>query len=201
MNGEHVSARPYTWLWALVLVTLLLSLSCVRPHGPEDVRHELSQTAGVKLDREFGITVTRSGVWLARKFVKYADDEEISLKGVRRIEVGVYQVEGLRRGREERARLSLDDLPGWTPIVRVHEDGEDVFVLTQEKDGRIHRLLVVVAEDDEWVLVRLKGKLEHIIEDAMRMAFDQADRPELYEVAREQRETDAALAVNLGEGP
>jgi hypothetical protein len=44
-------------------------------------------------------------------------------------------------------------------------------------------MLVVVMEQDEWVLVRIKGKLERVVEDAMRMAFDKAEHPELYEPA------------------
>ena len=49
-------------------------------------------------------------------------------------------------------------------------------------------MLIVVAEEDEWVVVRMRGDLDRILEDAMRFAFDQAERPDLYEKTREERD-------------
>jgi hypothetical protein len=100
---------------------------------------------------------------------------------VRRVEIGVYEVEGLRRGVDSRRPLALPDLPGLTPVVRVHEDGEDVFVLIDEDvKGEIHQLVVVVAEQDEWVLLRVRGQLRHTVEQALRMALEKSDHPERY---------------------
>ena len=175
----------------LLSVPLLFSLSCVL-HGPGDLKRELSDSAGVELDKEFGMTLGRTSTWLARKVVKWSGETDISLKGVRKVEIGVYEVKGLRPGLEARQRLELSDLPDWNPIVHVHDDGEDVFVLIKEREDQIRGLLVVVAEEDEWVLVRIRGKLNQIVEDAMRMAFDEADRPDLYERTREERGLDLA---------
>ena len=178
----------------LLVIPALVSTGCVRLHGPEDIRRELSRSAGVKLHRETGITVTRSGVWLARKILKWthADEEmPISLKGLRRVQVGVYKVEGLRRGVEAPMRIDFREHfdETWTPIVRVHDDDETVLVLTQagKRPGQLRAMLVVVAEEDEWVLVRLLGKLENIVEEAMQLAFDEVERPELYAKTREER--------------
>jgi len=171
----------------------LLATGCIRFHGPRDLRRELSESAGVRLEREMGVTVTRSGVWLARWGMKFADDEDIpvSLKGVKRVQVGIYTVEGLARGHESRSPLAMDALlDGWQPLVRIQEDGDEVVVLLDEKKGRIRGMVVVVAERDEWVLVRLKGDLDRVIEEAMRMAFDEADRPDLYARSREDRGLD-----------
>ena len=55
-----------------------------------------------------------------------------------------------------------------------------------EEDARIRRLLLVVAEQDEWTVVRLKGKLDAFVEDAIRYAFDEADRPDLYATSARQ---------------
>ncbi len=182
-------SRPRALLLLLVLVSVS-SAGCIRWWGPEDLRRDLSKTAGVKLKKEFGITVTRSGMWLARKVLRMAGETDVPIRGIKRVEVGVYEVQGLRRGRDERTRLTLDDLdlPSWHTMVRVHEDDEDVFVLTYENDeGRMTQMLVVVAEDEEWVLVRMKGNLEQVVEDAMRYAFEEADRPDLYAATREER--------------
>jgi len=168
-----------TGLALLVTMLLPLSTACIRWSGPSSLKRDLSREAGVTLDAEVAITVTRSGVALARLFT---DGDEIPLKGVRRVEVGVYEVTGLRDGVDEPRRLELPDLPGLTPVVRVHDEGEDVFVLVhQDEDDEIRQMVVVVAEDDEWVLVRIKGKLTKSFEKAMQMAFANTDRPDKYE--------------------
>ena len=182
----HSFAWPRTSALA-VLLAVLAGPACIRLHGPEDMRRELARTAGVKLDREMGLTITRSGVWLARKIMKWSGEEEISLKGVRRVEIGVYQVDRLREGYTEPASLRSVDFAEWSPVVKVHDDGEDAMVLLKEKDGRVKGMLVVAADDEEWVLVRVWGNLDRVMEEVMRMAFDQVDRPDLYDRTREER--------------
>lgn len=174
----------------LALIPSLIAVSCVRIHGPEDVRRDLGRSAGVKLHREFGLTLTRSGMWIARKGLKMADEEQISLRGVRRMEVGIYEVRGRRGDANGLRDADLAALEDWTPIVRTRDPDELVLVLTREQDGRVCGLLVVVADDDEWVLVRMRGKLDRMFEDAVRMAFDEADRPELYARSRVERGLD-----------
>jgi hypothetical protein len=166
------------------MLIALLCVSCVRFVGPDDIRHDLSVQAGVNLKQETGFTFTRSAVWLARKFVK---EDDFTLKGVRRVEIGVYEVKGLRKGQESPSPLDLTKLDGWVPIVRVHEPGEDVMVLFKEKDDVVKALLVVVAESDEWVLVRIRGKLDQVMEQAIEMAFNDVDRPDLYAKIRRER--------------
>lgn len=178
---------------ALVLLAVLGSTSCVL-RGPGGMRRELSAAAGVELEREMGLTLGRTSTWLARKILKWSGETEVSLRGLRKVQVGIYEVRGLRPGVDERATLSLDDLPDWTPLVQVHEDDGDVFVLTQEDDAHIRRMLVVVAENDEWVIVKLWGKLDRILEDAMRMAFEEVDRPDLYDATRRERGLDPETA-------
>ena len=173
--------------WLLILVCLTTATSCIRFHGPEDLRRDLARTSGVKLEREMGVTLTRTAVMLARWVTS---EEKIPLRGVRRIEVGVYQVQGLRRGVDERRPIDPPELPGWQNVVHVREDPEEVFVLVRVDEEEIREMLVVVAEADEWVLVRIRGKLRHTFENAMKLAFDRAERPELYDpVLAEYRES------------
>ena len=48
----------------------------------------------------------------------------------------------------------------------------------------------VVDETDEWVIVRVKGNLNEILEQALAEAFDEIERPDLYEKTLEERERD-----------
>lgn len=175
---------------AALLVAMAASVGCIRLGGPDEVGRHLSREAGVDLQQEVGLTVTRSGVWLAKKAMKWADEEDMdfSLKGLRRVEVAVYEVKGVKDGGREPLGIHLFPTR-WQPWVKVQEDDSEVFVLVKQGDKaeQIRGMLVVVAEDDEWVVVRMHGKLDQIIESALRMAFDQTDRPELYDKTREER--------------
>ena len=88
----------------LVLISVLLAAGCVTLHGPEEIRRDLSDEVGVKLDHEFSITVNRGGMWMARTGMKWAGEEEVDLRGVHHVDVGIYRVEGLRRASRRRAR-------------------------------------------------------------------------------------------------
>jgi len=173
----------------IVMGALLVAPGCIRLGGPDNVSRHLSREAGVDLQQEMGITVTRSGIWLAKKGLKWADDLDISLDGLRRVEVGIYTVEGTRGDAAE--MLDINVFPtAWQNWVQVQDEGEQVFVMVRPGDEpeQIRGMLVVVAEDEEWVVVRLYGNLDRILEETMRFAFDQADRPDLYEKTREERE-------------
>jgi hypothetical protein len=171
--------RRASCLIAIVSLLPLLATSCIL-RGPEDIRRELSHDADVELDRAFGIRLGRCGVALARWGLKKGGESDIPLKGVKKVEVGVYEVvDGAT------PRLAPPNLPGWHTLVRMHEDGDNVFVMTRERDGQLRKLLVVVAEDDEWVLVRISGKLDRLVEDAMHYAMKEAGREDLYDDALE----------------
>lgn len=194
-----------------VTAILLASTGCWF-HGPGDLKRELSREAGVKLNRQIGLTFGPTSLMLARWGLRMADEQEFTLKGVRKVQVGVYEVDGLRRGHDAPARLEADLFPEWDPIVRIHDEGENVLVLLRHDDERIRAMLVAVTDHDEWVLVRIRGRLDRVVEDAMRMAFDEMDRPDLYDRSREERglddsdeeagpeEGDAVTAVDLAAG-
>jgi hypothetical protein len=171
----------------LILLTALLGAGCVTLHGPEEIRRELSDEVGVKLDHEFSISVNRGGMWLARTGMKWAGEDEVDLRGVHHVDVGIYNVEGLRKGFEAPRAIHPDFFKGWEALARVQEEGENVLVLTKEKRGGIRGLLVIVAESDEWVIVKIKGDLDQVIEQALAQAFDEIERPELYDKTREER--------------
>jgi hypothetical protein len=160
-------------------VACMAGMACAF-HGPEDLRRDLARASGVDLEREAGISLGRLSLAVARMVT---DEEEVPLHGLRKIEVGVYKVSEAD-GQSSRGRpLMLPEPPGWEIVVRLREPGEDVFVMVERREEGVRRLLVVVVEEDEWVLVRLRGQIDGMLERAMRAAFDGADRPDLYEPA------------------
>jgi hypothetical protein len=177
----------------MILPAMILALAgtgCVTLHGPEEIRRDLSRETGVKLDHDFSITVNRGGMWLARQGMKWSGEHEFDIKGIKHVDVGIYEPAGLRKGFEAPRSVHPDYFKGWETLARVQEDGENVLVLTKEKGEKIKGLLVVVTESDEWVIVRVKGNLNDIIEQALAEAFDEIERPDLYEKTREERGLD-----------
>ena len=75
--------------------------------------------------------------------------------------------------------LRPSDFPGLEPMVEVRDDDERVLVLAELRDDRIRRMIVVVDDLDEVVIVRVKGDLDTMIEDTIRLALDQGDREDL----------------------
>ncbi len=187
-------------LVALGALTAALAVSCIRPTGPGDLKRQLSAEAGVRLDKQVGVTVTRSGIWLARKAMAMSEEPMPDLRGLRRVEVGVYEVADLRRGHDAPVPLGRDLFPDWHPLVSISDDESEVRLFVLERGGEVRKMLLVVAEPDEWVLVRLSGRLERVLEQAMEFAFDEADRPDLYAQARDEARAareDAAFDVSV----
>lgn len=162
-------------------------------HGPSEIRDEISLSTGTEYETELGLTLGRTSMAITKIGLDTSEDEnDHSLKGVRKLQVGVYHPKGSFASTKKESRLSAESFENWSPLVRMIEDGENVLVLVREKKSHIREMLVIVEEPDELVVVRMKGKLDHLLDDAMELGFDQADRPELFEpaLARLERERD-----------
>ncbi len=162
----------------LAMTGVVLSFGCVL-RGPAGIKNQVERTGGRSYQREFGITVGRTGMAIARWAARIGEEDETAhlLRGVNKVQVGIYERidDGPGTGRPVRA----SDFRGYNPIVQVRKEGETVMVLALEKNETIRKLLVVVDSGDELVIVRLRGNLEHIIEDSIRLGLEQGGRDEL----------------------
>jgi len=134
-----------------------------------DVRNAVTLRTGVELEPEFGIKLGRITTAMAKPFARHASGDSIPLKGIAKIEVGVYNVVG---DREPGASGDLDvvDLPGWEPVVRIRDGNERIQVLCRIEGDRIRAMLVLVVDGDELVVVRLKGNLQKFLPAAIERA-------------------------------
>lgn len=177
---------------SLILVCAL-STGCVL-RGPSGVMREVRAATGDRYEREFGLTLGRVSLAVARMGLRIAgeSDEEIdgfTLKGVKKVRIGIYRVEPTRRKSDRRAFDPRFLGPGWDRVVRVREPGEEVHVLIREREHGIRGMLVVVADEQELTIVRLHGRLERIFEEAMGLALEEAGGGEYRDEAREQWRT------------
>lgn len=168
-------------LVAVSLVPALLTACIIPFNGPGDIRRDIEAQTGRRYDRSFGLTVGRSGMALARWAVRHSGEDAIPLKGIKKVEIGIYEV---KNGPSSPAALTPGDWPEWSPLVEIAaQDDGSVLVLSKEgkDEGSIRRLLFVVEDEEELVLVRLSGKLDTFIEEAITYALEEAERPELVE--------------------
>lgn len=171
---------------ALAAVTPLLLAGCVIPfNGPGDIKRDVQRISGNDLDSRFSMTVGRSAIAFARWVTREDDDTEL-LEGLRKVEIGIYEVDDPLES--ERSPLSPALWPEWTPMVEIHAPSEgpddgpaEVLVLLQPGKGEMERILLIVEQDTEVVIVRVTGDLDRMIEAVLTMALEDANHPELVE--------------------
>jgi hypothetical protein len=138
-----------------------------------------AEIAPAEIHPETTVRVGRTLMSLARVISGLAPDEEARaagrmLRGVREVHVGVYEVDGLRRGQDvhlpEKLKTRLYD-EGWRTIVSMQSDETQLWLMAQARDSRIHGAYVIVLERDELVVVKLRGNLSHTIDMAVREAL------------------------------
>lgn len=172
-----------------ILAVVFTAGACIMPYnGPGDIRRDIQSVTGKEYDRTFALTVGRTGMVLARWAVRKWDEDDIPISGIRKVEIGIYEVRDRSLRHATESSISSSQWPTWSPMVEMHGDGgENVLVLSEAKrDGSIKRLLIVVDEEDELMIVRLTGRLDDFMEQAMAYAFDQADRPDLTDPVLEE---------------
>jgi hypothetical protein len=162
----------------LVLTLLATSVGCFL-RGPGDVKREVQARTELDLNRQFGIRAGRFTLFLARTGLKIAGEaDEIPLQGVRRVEVGVYEVRrpdvylASARPKATLCQASFDD---WDLVVRVCSPDEHVLMFTKTKDDSIRGVIVVVQDREDVVIVRARGKLERALEGVMQLIDEDGD--------------------------
>lgn len=131
----------------------------------------------LELERQFALTLGRVGLAVTRMAMRFADDdleeeERELLRGIRRAEVGIYEVgKGFPRDAEPKlaALSSKFNRQGWYSIIEVRDDGSRTWVFSKESsEGDLRGLLVIAFEADELVVVRLDGRLQAALERIAR---------------------------------
>ncbi|MDY7093424.1 MAG: DUF4252 domain-containing protein [Acidobacteriota bacterium] len=167
-------------------VVLLLGTGCMTSTPQlHHVAHGLEQALpGTTLRPEGGVKLGRASLGFARWVSQRAleeDDEETraavsTLRGIRRVEVGTYRVQGLPlRFEHPREMEQALGLAGWTTLARVQQDDDLSWVVYRQRDRRIRSLLVINVEGEELSMVRLQGRLEDTLAAALDVARGEAE--------------------------
>lgn len=174
-----------TLIFAAPLGALLLTGCFTSTPRLDSFAHRLEGTMpGTHFEAQGGIKLGRLSMGLARTIVRATDDEDAGeaaqiLKGLKRVEVAHYEVSG----------LAPDTLPvaversfhnnGWRTMARVRDEDASSWVLYRMEDDHLRSLFVVTLDGEELALVRLEGRLDLVVEAALRMSRDEVrDDPE-----------------------
>jgi len=166
----------FRFLPAALLIILMAAPACSL-RGPEGVRRDIARSTGYEYSCEMGLTIGRIGLAVARMALDEEDEELRLLEGLTKVQVGIYQVESRPRKPGD-LKLGRTHLANWEPMANVKEDDEDVMVLLKRKKGQVREMLVVVSDRDELTIVRMKGRLDQVLEKAVAFGREEARQDE-----------------------
>jgi hypothetical protein len=161
---------------AVSLWMLVMNGACTHGGSPRtaSVAHsiEVSQPQ-CNLEREEHIALGGLKLSAVKALVKLASEEEAAeiLAGVKRVEVATYDVSG---GEQCRDLASLGAIEaeliqqGWSPSIREQGAGEATWVFMREgENGSTEGLYVVTFDQRELEIVRIEGRIDEILAEAI----------------------------------
>lgn len=174
---------------ALSVVAVLSSLAlplagCGAPPSVDQVTGEIRKWApGARFEREEHVRIGRVKLGLVRGILRMVDDGEEDEEGrailreVDRVEVATYRVHGLPdlSGLRQKAPGFESQLArtGWNLTVKAQEDNSPSWLFTRgDEKGGLKNVLVVDLDDHELTVVRVDGRIDRILAEAI------AERPE-----------------------
>lgn len=142
-----------------------------------DVRDRVLDSAGSDFSCDVEFSADAPELSLAYLFVKSSHDKDKQFAGdiikhINRVEVGVYKNAGhsLRADYSMLRRIDncLSD-DGWQYIVKnVHPDEISAVYVNRDNDKMMKELWVVSISRKELVLVKVRGDLDYVIQEAIR---------------------------------
>jgi len=164
----------------LILISLLCMFTgCMsfsdRPLRPV-ARSISQQIPEIRLEKEFAVSIG-GGMF---KFLDVITLNEADLSAMDHVQLAVYKVSKKGRNTEidfsglnfEQTLLEKDSSLHWDTIIRVRDEGEQVWVLVgmDLKKLSLEAVVVFVLDQDQLVLINVDGDLDRMLEFAMEPA-------------------------------
>jgi len=166
-----------------VTVLCLFSSGCYRAVRLEKMGYEiLDACPDARFKKDVSISIGGMSWGLLKNVAMSVekDDHEIQtyVGNLSKIEVVVYEASGIykddMRPIGEIVKESLGD--DWQLMVKTAEDDELVWIHYREDNQSIREMNIVVYDNDEFVIVRLAGNLDEIMEVALEEHGNFTDR-------------------------
>jgi uncharacterized protein DUF4252 len=162
-------------LRAVGLASVLAALAapgCFSSSELANVRYDLQhQLPGASFKKNVEFSCGPVLLTLARTvttIIPGAREARPYLSGVSQVSIGVYDahVDSLGDVRMPKRLQSLID-DGWETAIRVRDNHEAAWLLYRPDEDRVKEIFIVVLDDDELVLVKARGNLEHLVAAAL----------------------------------
>ncbi|MCR4439133.1 MAG: DUF4252 domain-containing protein [bacterium] len=160
---------------------LLLLVAAIAVAGCADVdrnfrhvRDTVLRASGAKeVKTVFQLSLGPGSMWLTGAVANVAahgDEAAALLLDIRSVQVGLYQLRecGEQAGMIPKSVERSLTRRGYEPIVKVKGRKEATMVLAHLRKERIDALFVIAADGEELVLVEVRGRLERVLEEAVR---------------------------------
>lgn len=174
----------------LVAVVLLLAVvgassGCLWAPDLAGVRNDIErQIPGASFDKEIELTLGPMSLLVARlvvRIVPSAREAGDYLRDVSRVEVAVYNAEEMPDTRAvsmpERLKKLLEE-EDWELAVKICDEDELLWLLYRIDGDTIKEMYVVVLNDENLLLVKIKGRLERLVAHALKESGALKDLPE-----------------------
>lgn len=164
----------------LVLSLVILLSTCFLP-GCILVNSDFLHTKKLILDEigpadvktEFQLQIGSGLISLGGLAVSFTDENEVCqyLRDIKNVQVGVYRLDDISQKRPVAIPDKIGNKltrKGYEPMVRVKERDSAVWVMTKMRGKRLESLYVIALDRSELVLVEVQGRLERLIEKAIK---------------------------------
>jgi len=160
----------------IITLTAYLLTGCV--FVSSDFRHTknliLDELGPADVNTEVQLQIGPGIISLGSFVVSFTDARDEALKylrDIRNVQVGVYNLHNVDSKRPVKIPDKISKKlarKGYEPLVKVKERDDAVWVMTKMKGKRIESLYVIALDRSELVLVEVQGRLERLIEKAIR---------------------------------
>jgi hypothetical protein len=158
-----------------VLVVLPLLAGCFYSREIAKTKRAIErENPELHLDHEVMVSLGPLSLGFFRWVAGFVDEDEVQmardyLKEIQRVKVGVYKVDHYGRGDFHLPRHLRDSFyrDGWDLAVKVQDHDNLVWVFYRPDKDTVRDLYVIVLEDDELVLARVRGRLNRLVAKAV----------------------------------
>jgi hypothetical protein len=167
---------------AVIALGCLAAPGCLAHRAPKKVEAEIESQLGEPLERESGVKLGWMSTHLVAGIVGHVESngrDDLDFGDITGISVVTYQRPAHPAGtrspspRLDPRRMGFGD---WETVLDIRGGGEQTLALARCGRSKVHEMVLLSIEDDEVVVVRVRGRVDRLLTKLLRGAGE--DGPE-----------------------